>query len=64
MKKQCKVKSGTSGNLLSAWWVKDSSIRKFFGMRHIRLGVLVTGFSDEWLSLGWYRPNEIEGYNE
>jgi len=55
------VKSMTSGNPLPAWYVRQSKLRKFLRLPHIRLSVVVRGFSGEWASIGWYRPEEIDG---
>ena len=57
------VKSMTSGNPLLAEKIRESKVRKFFGMAHILLKVDGTALGKGRVRrLGWYSPEEITEY--
>ena len=60
------IPSITSGNPLKAALIRESTLRRFFGMAHVRLAVYSQGImSTKWYwSEGWYHPNQITGYYE
>lgn len=55
------VRSMTSGNKLRAVILKDSSWRRFFGLRHLQLNVEGTSLGvGTVVRKGWYYEHEIQ----
>ena len=55
------VNSMTSGNPLVAEIIQTSKIRKFFGMRYLKVRAFYTG-KLTWSEATWYFPSEVNGY--